>query len=531
MREENDWTKVRHIPSDPALKGSAAGAGVEQRKREQTLEDSEERWRSYVESSPHGVFVVDENGRYLEVNPAACRMTGYREEELLRMTIGNLLASESIQAGLDDFRDLRRGKNISREYAYFHKSGEVRWWTVSAAPLGDRRFIGFTFDVTGQRRAEAELRESRLRQDAAVSGARVGLWDWDIRTGRVWYSKEWKAQIGHDEHEVGSGYEEWESRVHPDDLQKILGKIRTVLEGEAPGFSAEFRFRHKNGSWIWIMTDASVVRDTDGAPLRVVGSHLDITERVAAQEETLKLKEELAHVQRLDSIGRLAGGVAHDFNNMLNVILGHTDLLGAEPGLSPEAQESVGEIRQAARHSADLTRQLLGYARRQAVAPAVLDLNRVCEEMLQMLRRLLGESIRLSWEPDPNLWAIQMDPTQVHQILMNLCVNAREAVRRDGSVGIATKNRTVMSREAARPLERSGEFVLLCVQDDGIGMNRDTLQHIFEPFFTTREFNEGAGLGLATVYGIVKQNRGFLEVESAPGEGSQFEVFLPRHCP
>jgi len=256
----------------------------------------------------------------------------------------------------------------------------------------------------------------------------------------------------------------------------------------------------------------------------------DITERKRAEEERRKLQSQLNQAQKLEAVGRLAGGVAHDFNNMLAVILAHTELALMDADPDDPLQERLQQIQQTTHRSADLVRQLLAFARKQTVAPLILDLNDTVEGMLKMLRRLIGENIDLAWMPGAKLWPVKMDPSQIDQILANLCVNARDAIRDVGKITIQTENVSLDDGYCGNHPEcLAGDYVLLSVSDDGRGMEKEILENLFEPFFTTKEVGKGTGLGLATVYGIVKQNEGFITVTSEPGRGATFRVYLPRH--
>jgi two-component system, cell cycle sensor histidine kinase and response regulator CckA len=262
---------------------------------------------------------------------------------------------------------------------------------------------------------------------------------------------------------------------------------------------------------------------------KLVETFIDITERKRAEEEKARLEGQLQQAQKMDSVGRLAGGVAHDFNNMLGVILGHVDMALEQAAPAHPLHDSLVEIRKAARRSADLTRQLLAFARKQTVTPKVLDLNETVAGMITMLQRLIGEHIRLDWQPAAGLWSVNVDPSQVDQVLTNLCVNARDSIASVGTIAIETGNSTVDAGFCTdHPGCAPGDYVRLCVRDDGCGMNMDTLAHIYEPFFTTKGIGKGTGLGLATVYGIVKQANGFISAESATGKGTAFTIFLPR---
>ena len=255
---------------------------------------------------------------------------------------------------------------------------------------------------------------------------------------------------------------------------------------------------------------------------RLLSIALDITEH-------RKVEQQLLQAQKMESVGRLAGGVAHDFNNMLTVILGYAELGLMHLDPSHPVCTSLKEISKTAQRSADLTRQLLTFARKQTVVPKVLDLNSTVAEMLKMLQRLIGEDIHLVWQPAPGLWQVRMDPSQLDQILANLCVNARDAIDDTGRITIETENKTIDTQyHAVNPDALPGEYVRLTVSDDGKGMDKETVLHIFEPFYTTKELGKGTGLGLATVYGAVRQNNGFINIYSEPGQGTAFSIYLPR---
>ena len=265
------------------------------------------------------------------------------------------------------------------------------------------------------------------------------------------------------------------------------------------------------------------IMDKNGKPLYLLGISEDITERK-------KLEDQLLQAQKMESIGRLAGGVAHDYNNMLAVIIGNTDIALAEMDPALPLYKRLQDIRKAAQRSAELTSQLLAFARRQISAPRVFDLNEVLAGMIKMLRILIGEDIDLAWMPTSELCPVRMDPSQIDQILVNLCINARDAIADVGKITIETKNTSIDDAYCAgNPELLPGNFVVLSVSDNGHGMDAQTVQKIFEPFFSTKKMNnKGTGLGLATVYGIVKQNGGFINVYSEPGVGTTFKVYLPR---
>ena len=295
---------------------------------------------------------------------------------------------------------------------------------------------------------------------------------------------------------------------------------RAVETGEQ--FDLELQCNTAKGRQLW----ARVVgrpEFADGKCVKMKGTFQDITEQK-------KIVAQLHQAQKMESIGRLAGGVAHDYNNALSVIIGFTELAIDEAGPNVALHADLEEVLSAATRATDITRQLLAFARKQVVAPKVLDLNENVESMLKMLHRLIGEDIDLAWLPKSSLWPVKMDPSQIDQILANLCVNARDAIEDVGKITIETENTTFDEDYCADHSDfNPGEFVQLAVSDNGCGIDKEILNNIFEPFFTTKDVDKGTGLGLATVYGIVKQNKGFINVYSEPGERTIIKIYLPRH--
>lgn len=310
------------------------------------------------------------------------------------------------------------------------------------------------------------------------------------------------------------------SFIHPEDREMVLTRHAQRVKGIDVPSSYSFRLVTKAGDTRWVSLNAVLV-EWEGRPA-TLNFMADITDRMA-------LEAQLLQAQKMESIGRLAGGVAHDFNNMLQAIMGYCELCLMESKQGDAVNERLSQIKEAALKASDLTRQLLAFARKQTIVPKTIDLNEAVAGTIKMLRRLIGEDIELVLKPGPNLWPVLMDPTQLDQILANLCVNARDAISGVGAITIETAN-VVLDSASARSrygLEPGG-YVLLEVSDTGAGMDDELVAHIFEPFFTTKEKGKGTGLGLATVYGIVTQNRGAIEVRSKPGMGSTFSIYIPR---
>jgi len=306
-----------------------------------------------------------------------------------------------------------------------------------------------------------------------------------------------------------------------------LKKKRLFETGEPQ--VCELRMLRAGGPPFWARLQASAARDPDGQPVcRVVLS--DVSERRNAEEDRGRMRAQMHQAEKLEALGRLAGGVAHDFNNMLGVILGHAEMLLDRFPPGDPLRHHVAEMERAARRSADLTRRLLAFSRKQVIVPRVLDLNETISGIVDMLRRLIGEHIDLQWKPGPGVWPVKADPSQIDQVLANLAVNARDAIAGTGTLTIETANAVPDAADGRTHAGfcPPGKHVLLTVSDTGAGMDQATLERAFEPFFTTKDVGKGTGLGLATVYGIVKQNNGQIHVQSESGRGSTFRIYLPR---
>lgn len=732
-----------------------------------------------LHSAAEGILGLDSAGRHTFINPAAARLLGYEFEDLLGQPSHALWHHTHSDGRVYPEADCLIKATLDQG-TYQHVTSEVFWRKdgssfpveyTSTPILENGKVAGtvITFsDITERKRTEQELQDSQNRLREAIAAGNVGLWDWNLLTNKVTYSAEWKRQLGYAEDEISDDFQEWQHRVHPDDLETSLKNVRSFIKSGSGHWETEFRMRHKNGTYHWILAQASLIKDASGRPIRMLGSHLDITTRKAAEaalaEESIRrrilveqssdgivvldangkvtevnqsyatmlgysleemralhvwdwdlqwsreellqtikalgpegehfetqqrrkdgstfevevstngtvvngqklvfcvcrdiskrkkmeaelraseerfrtlvesaptgifvqvnarfayvnaaagrmfgaaapedlvdqpvlerfhpdfravvrdriqtlnqerravppmeekclrldgtvfegeftaapfqhngqpgalvfvrdtterrrLEAQFRQAQKLEGIGQLAGGVAHDFNNILAATMMHLGLLQMNDHLDADTRVSLKELEAEARRAAALTRQLLMFSRRSVLDVRPIDLNEVVANLLKMLTRLIGENIELNSEAQAGLPLIEADAGMLEQILMNLVVNARDALPKGGRIII----RTTVANLDLKPDEsnferRSGRFVCLAVVDNGSGIDAETLKRIFEPFFTTKEAGKGTGLGLATVHGIVAQHKGWVEVTSKVGHGTTFRVWLP----
>ncbi len=422
-------------------------------------------------------------------------------------------------------RSLRSGRT-EREVVPGLPGSAAEWIELFSYPIKDPEtgkvtgVVEFVRDITERQRFEQVLRlHSQLLDSVRESVVAADL------DGRVTYwSRGAEKLYGYTPEEVlGKPYRDFAGPVDPPNEAAFRAKI--IKDGSWQG---EHLQKNRGGRTFWTSTLISLVTDSRRRPTGFIGIDRDISHLKHAEEEREKLREELYQAHKMESVGRLAGGVAHDFNNMLQTIIGNAEL--ASGRVTPESPvgEHLQEILSAARHSAELTGQLLTFARKQVTRPEIIDLNKTVASMAGVLRRLIRENVTLSWKPGRGAGRVEFDPGQLNQVLANLVVNARDAIRESGEIIISTEKILCDSKLCrAHPGSRPGEHALLSVADNGRGMNREELNRLFDPFFTTKEVGKGTGLGLATVYGIVRQNNGFIEVESEPGRGTVFRIYLP----
>ncbi|MCX7859613.1 MAG: PAS domain-containing protein [Chloroflexus sp.] len=375
---------------------------------------------------------------------------------------------------------------------------------------------------------QSMLTSAQMWLQLAVQSAHIGLWEWDLINDRVFFSPEWKAQLGYAADELVDSFATWEERLHPDDRERCLNTLQRYLRQPWPNFALEFRLRHKDGSYRWIRSQAALIYDQQGRPTHMLGAHLDLTERKQMEEEQQQLTEQLFQSQKLEAIGALASGIAHDLNNLLVPIIGFAEMGMLEAPPESDLYTDFDQIRAAGIRATALTRQILAFSRRQRIEMKPVNLNQIISDFAGILRRLIGERITIHLHLSPNLLPIMADAGQIEQVLLNLVINSRDAIEGSGAITIATASARINGNAAHHlPSLAPGEYVTLQVQDTGCGIDPDILPRIFEPFFTTKPQGQGTGLGLATVFGIVKQHRGHIDVQSAPGHGTTFTIYLP----
>lgn len=516
------------------LRVSGTHTNVTERKRaEEVLAEKEHRFRLMIQNVNDMLLVLDHDGTLTFVSPACAQMLGHSAAALLGKSAYDFIHPDDaawVRAAIQGLLE-SKDRAIVLEFRQMHRDGSQRWVEASGTNLVDDPTIGGVIlavrDISRRRQSELETLEWKQRYELLALAAGNVVYD-SHASGAVVWGGGYQKMLGFGPADMQGGFQQWIQRVHADDVERFRNEFaRARTQGTS--FTIEYRLQRQDGNYVLVEDTSYPYVDEQGRVERFIGVIVDITKRRKADEENAKLAASLRQAQKMESIGRLAGGVAHDFNNLLTVISGNVSFAMMDLQRQDPLFESMNEISRAVDSAATLTRQLLAFSRKQVIDPRVVNLNTIVERLQKMLTRLLGEDIELRAILSDTLGQVRVDPGQVEQAIVNLAVNARDAMLDGGSLTIETAN--VSLDEAFcrdRGLAQPGEFVMLAVSDNGCGMNEEVKSHLFEPFFTTKEQGKGTGLGLATVYGVVTQNRGAIDVYSEPDRGSTFRIYLPR---
>jgi len=488
------------------------------------LEEARKRLAAIVESSNDAIISKDLKGIINSWNKGAERIFGYTASEIIGKPVTLLIPKTKQDEEPSILARIRKGERIEHyETLRRRKDGSLIEISLSVSPIRNERgeIIGaskIARDITEQKRYQAALTESEMRFRDMADSAPVFVWMSGPDGLVTYFNKPWLEFTGRSMAlEMGSG---WVDGIHSEDAKRFQDGYFLALQAHT-GFRMEYRMRRCDGDYRWMLNTGMPRISPNGEFLGFIGSCLDIT-------ELKNTAEQLRQAQKMEVVGRLAGGIAHDFNNLLTAINGYSEMALGMVDEDEPLHEFLGEIKKSGERAAALTQQLLAYSRKQILAPKVFDLNEAVSEMGKMLQRLIGEDIVLETLLDPDLGLAKADPGQVQQIILNLVLNARDAMPDGGSLLLETGS-VLLSRDQPEYLMDAiaGPYVRLTVTDNGIGMTPEVKAKIFEPFFTTKAVGHGTGLGLSSVYGILKQSGGSIAVTSEPGRGSAFHVFLP----
>ena len=508
----------RNIPADIASLTAEC-----ERLRTELAAVSERRQVRFMHN-PLPMWVYDKATlSFLDVNDAAVRTYGYSRDEFAAMTIRDIRAEEDLPALDEQLSHLPSGFNKTGRWRHRRKHGTFLMADIFSDDIQhehhDARLV-VAVDVTEQVQAEEALSRSEERFQLVSRATNDAVWDLDIANQTLWWGDGFFTLFGYDRTDVSSGLRFWIECIHPEDEPRVTASFQQAIVGKATEWKDEYRYRRKDGTYAVVQDRGHIIRDATGHAIRMVGGMTDITEHK-------KILSQYLRAQRMESIGTLAGGIAHDLNNVLAPVLMSIELLRLQIP-NEGGQRILNTIEQSTRRGADLVRQVLTFARGIEGRHGAIKLDLLLKDVLRITTETFTRSIRIEQHLAPNLWAVNGDSTQLHQVLLNLAVNARDAMPDGGTLTFAAENVTIDAQYAATSREaKAGPHVCISVSDTGCGIRPDALDRIFEPFFTTKDVGKGTGLGLSTAHAIVKSHRGFITVYSEFGKGSMFKVYIP----
>lgn len=501
---------------------------------QEILSDSEEKFRLLINKMQLGLaihrLICDKEGNpadalFLDCNHAFEKLINKTKKNIIGRTLLDVLP-ETEKHWIDKAGEVAlTGKSVT----YENYAGAInKYLSVVIYRLKELEFATIFEDITDRITATKEIEESKERCDRLSIQSRTFIWETDTKGLYTYVSPMIEKILGYTQQEIIGKKHFYD--VHPEDSRESLKEaIFNIMDNQRSVIDFDNPLLRKDGKSIWVTTQAMPMYDTNGVYIGYQGSDRDITdskELALRREEQEKMREQISHLQRMESIGRLTSGIAHNFSNMLAVIIGHCELALDEIEYSNPLYGAFSGIKQAAEKSAALSKQLLGFSHRQVRSFEELDLNKVTGKIVEMMKVIVPERIEILNIPAKRIWKVVMDESQYDQILINLLINARDSIREKGKITVKLENRELIKEDKTGS---PGQYVVLSVSDDGCGITKSDMKRIFEPFYTTKSLDEGTGLGLPTVSSIVEENKGFIKVNSQAGKGSVFEIHLPRY--
>ncbi|MFV0492096.1 MAG: PAS domain-containing protein [Pseudorhodobacter sp.] len=469
----------------------------------------------------------------LQVNQAFVDLMGYDNNEVMGRSLLSLQDPDEILNAQPQLHNaLETSQPIRAEICNRTKQGGRLWIEIDLTPIADttgtvRFWVAVGRDISARKMIEDRLNRSEERFRTISRLASQAFWDWDLRQEHEWWNDGLTNEFGYPVAEDGTARNIWRDNIHPEDFDHVIASVQEAIDTNANDWASRYRFRRADGRWAMVHERGAVVRNQQGQPKQLLGTMTDITEEINNEERR-------RNSQKLEAIGQLTGGVAHDFNNLLTVILGNSDILIESLPEGSHAQRMARMILQAAQRGEELTEQLLAFSRRQNLRPKIVDINELTQRFFPLLSRALTEDITFRISPVTAIWPTEIDPGQLEVAMLNIFVNARDAMPQGGRISIDTANVTIgrpaNSKGSATDSQDipPGDYVLLSITDTGCGMSPEVLSRAFDPFFTTKELGQGTGLGLSMVYGFVRQSCGYIRIESRIGCGTSMRLFFPR---
>ncbi len=500
---------------------------------EKKLKESEERFRCIVENSHEGILILDDRYRFLYLNDELCRILGYPYEHIIGQDFRKFIDGESRDLVAERYAQRQKGVPVPEQYEFniLRKSGEKRRIeiisTVTKNTAGEVQTISRLLDITDLKRHEQALRESERKYRSIIENIEEGYFEVDLKGNLVFVNESLCKMAGIPRDRlIGLNNRDYTS---PQTARKMYRIFSEIYKTGRPANVSDYEVQRPDGTTLVLELSASLIRGGQGTPVGFRGIIRDTTALRQIQEDRERMRTQLLQAQKMESIGTLAGGIAHDFNNLITTILGSVEIaMGEIEGQPTHLKDCLTQIRNSSLRAAELTAQLLTFSRKKIMKFMPVDINSLISNLLKMITRLINENISVQCTLCPDLYAARADASSLEQVILNLVINARDAMPDGGILEIATAN--MRCDDIAQVLNhrlRSGDFIRITVSDTGTGMDKETIEKLFDPFFTTKPIGKGTGLGMSISFGIMEQHGGWIDVESVPGKGSSFYVYIP----
>jgi len=475
------------------------------------------------------VAVTNIEGTILFANQKFSDISGYSNEELVGNNHRMLKSNTHNKMFFENLFDtISNGEVWHGDICNKAKDGHLYWVNTTIVPFRNKdniisSYISIRNDITIQKELDIRYKETEERLKLAMSVANDGLWDWDMRYDVVLFDDRYYTMAGYEPNEFPGNFENFQNKVHPDDYPAVQESIEQYISKQIDKYDVEFRFLHKKGHYFWIRARGKLVSfDKDGKPQRFLGTHSDIS-------ETKNIEKILRHSQKMDAIGKLTGGIAHEFNNILSIILGNLELLKGQLELDEGGSRKFDAIQKSSQRAAELTKQLLNFSHNNPTDTLSLDINKELQSIENMIHRSITAQVKMNYNLTDDLWGTKIDSGDLHGAILNLVLNAKDAMDGNGTITMSTNNVTLDALFCRQyPDVVPGDYVQISIHDTGLGMSSAQQEHIFEPFFTTKPQGKGTGLGLAMVFGFVQRSKGLIRVESVIDRGTTFFLYFPR---
>ena len=505
---------------------------------QKALQRSELKYKALADATNIGFAELDLDKRLLSANRQLIELLGYTSVRALhRQPLQNWVSEQDRSSYENAFFICVSKKQFQRvELQLIHADKTLLPVEIFFAQLiieGQEKFLCFVQDISKRKDAQLKLQQSEERLMLALAGSDAALWDWSPSAGADFdqgYDVGWKRLLGYESDDLFGDIESWGEQIHPWDRPQALSAFMEVLLGLTPVFEQEYRLRHKSGRWVWVLGRGKIMqRDADGAPLRIAGTIVDITQKKQVEEERLTMISKLQQAEKLEALGLLSAGVAHDFNNILVSIIGYADLAKIEMKQLPETRldHYVDQIINSGQRARELIQQLMRYSRKEVLNISPSNLAPLTREVIQLVLGTMPRSVQISLNLDENCSLVQIDSILFHQVLINLCVNARDAMENDGQIDIRLYEHPLSENSCSTCMAKiSDTQVVLEVTDNGPGIPEELQQQIFDPFFTTKDIGQGTGIGLASVHRIMHELGGHISLDTSPSRGTTFRLFF-----